>query len=294
MVNKKEEKTRKIVNCRLVIGKIHISKWVKHEFENRLKELIFSGEEYIQDSGRGKDKFIWTFGDPLIENIDTEKVIFGRLGKIRRGYEEIIYLKGQKSFQRKLEDQTDGKESVRALSYSNFAIHPQSMKIIFEEKTPNISINQFIENFSKIYSFHFNDISEIKIDVIIETEKVFDKIKKFDKITEAVFKLIPSNPEDEPDFRRLDGLLKEGDTKEAILNFKNEDEGLKIENTIIGEGIAMSGAAYGNYKLTLVKNKEIEIVKSSDHIYRKYIKEIDEPFILIKTFWDILKKLSRK
>lgn len=197
---------------RVVMGKIHISQWVRDDFERRLSDLVSSGDEYIQETGKGKDKFVWVFGDQLVKTIDEEKIIFARLGKIKSGLEETIYDKERKSFKRIKVD------TPRALSYSNFILHPESHIVLFEEKRPDISINQFKEKISILYKRHFNDLSDVKIDLIVETERVFEILRRFDKVIEVQFEVTPSNPEDEIEFRRLDQLLKEGSTKEA--NFK--------------------------------------------------------------------------
>jgi len=270
---------------RVVIGKIHISRWVTNDFESRLIGLVSGGDEYIQETGRGKNKFVWVFGDPLVKDIDREKIIFARLGKIKRGLEETIFDRNKRSFRRVPVDV----ESPRALSYSNFIIHPNSHTILFEDKLPNISLNQFKENFSKLYKQHFRDLSDLKIDLIVETGRVFEILKQFERIIEVQFKVRPSNPEDEPEFRRLDHLLKESGTKDANLSFKNEEAGLKVEGTIIGEGISQSGAGYGEYEISVEKEGRKEIIKSKDKIVRKVVKAIDEPAELMRRFWKELK-----
>ena len=274
--------------CRIVMGKIHISKWVKEDFEKRLIELISSGDEYIQEGGKGAGKFIWVFGDYLVETIDEEKIIFARLGKIKKGLEDTIFDRDQKSFKRiKV-------ESPRALSYSNFIIHPESHNILFEEKMPDISIKQFKEKFSMLYTRHFVDLSGVTIDLIVETKRVFEILRQYDKVIEAQFKVTPSNPEDEPEFRRLDHLLKESDTKIANLKFKNEKDGLNVEGTIVGEGISLSGAGYGEYNISVEKEEKKEIIRSKDQILRKVVRVIDEPAELMRSFWEKLKEYIQK
>ena len=269
---------------RVVMGKIHSPQWVRDDFERRLSDLVSSGDEYIQETGKGKDKFVWVIGDQLVESIDEEKIIFARLGKIKSGLEETIYDKELKSFKRIKVD------TPRALSYSNFIIHPESHIVLFEEKLPDISIKQFKEKISILYKRHFNDLSDVKIDLIVETERVFKILRRYDKITEVQFKVTPSNPEDEIEFRRLDHLLKDGSTKEANFRFKNEEDGLKIENTIIGEGISLSGAGYGEYNISVEKEEKREIIKSNDQILRKIVRVNDKPAELMRCFWEEIKE----
>lgn len=280
----REERRR----CKLVVGKIHISRWVKEPIEERFSKLVYSGDEYHQETGKGKGRFTWVIADALVETNEGEKIIFARLGKIKQELVETIYDREQKSF---IKEKT---KSPKALSYSNFIIHPKSSTIVFEEKLPDISIKQFKEIFSMLYKRHFRDISYIKIDLKKETEKVFEMLARYDRVVKVHLKLTPTNPEDEPDFRRLDQVLKEGNIREANIEFENEDEGLKLEKTIVGEGISLSGAGYGEYRITVEKEEKREIIKSKDQILRKVILAVDEPKELIKAFGDKMKEYLKR
>ena len=77
---------------KVVIGRIHVSPWVKEEFEERLIKLFTSGEKYIPLGGKGVSKFIWVFGDPLVKQLDGGTVIFARLGKINKNLCEIAFI----------------------------------------------------------------------------------------------------------------------------------------------------------------------------------------------------------
>ncbi len=271
----------------VVVGRIHISSWIREDLEKRLIELTSSGEEYQRLRKKRKIKFIWVFGDQEIQIIDNEKIVFARLGKIRSGYEKY-YDKEKKSFRLR------NVQSSQFLSYSNFVIHPKSHLILFEERKPLISIRQFTEIFSRIYKKHFRDLTDIGIDPIIETEMVFQILRQCKKIIDVQFKVTPSNPVDEPEFRKLDELLKDGNTKEARLRFRNEEAGLKVENTIIGEGIALSGAGYGEYTILVEREGNKEVIKSKDRISREVVKSIDQPEQLIKNFWEKMIKYIKK
>jgi hypothetical protein len=84
--------------------------------------------------------------------------------------------------------------------------------------------------------------------------------------------------------------LKEGSTKEANFKFKNEEDGLKIEGTIIGEGLSLSGAGYGEYNISVEKEEKKEIIRSKDQILRKVVRVIDEPEELMRCFWKNIKE----
>jgi hypothetical protein len=211
--------------------------------------------------------------------MNNNVIIFARLGKINRAFEETIWDRKEKSFKKV------SVEEPKALSYSNFIIIPQKQDIIFEEKLPDISIKQFIEVFSNIYKQHYSgDLSSLKIDLMQETQKIFEKLRGFDKILEVQLKVMPSNPDDDPLFKPLDDMLKNSETKEANLKFKNKEKGLKVDGTIIGQGIALSTAGYGHYTVVAEKGEEVHKMVSKDEIIRANIEVLDEPEDVSKAF----------
>jgi hypothetical protein len=270
----------------IVIGKIHISEWVKSELDKKIIDLVSSGEMYKQDWGRGKNKFVWAFGDHVTKDINGEKIIFARLGKIKAGFEDLIYDKKAKSFKRVTVE-------TKPLYYSNLIISPKSHIIIFEER-PGISASMFPDLFSKFYSEHFNDLSSLKIDLILDREIVFSRLNDFDKIIEVKFKVMPSNPDNEEEFRKLDEEIKNSNASEASFKFKNEQDGLKVKDSMVGQGIALSGAGYGEYTIVGVEEDgEKKVIKSKDQVLRQETTIVDEPGHIITYFLDILRKFKK-
>ncbi|MDF0592652.1 hypothetical protein P0O24_03540 [Methanotrichaceae archaeon M04Ac] len=265
----------------IVMGKVHVvSNWETESFGDKILSLISSGEEYKQRKGKGADKFIWSIGDHLTMDLNGKKVIFARLGKINMEFEEAIWDRREKSFKKV------SVQEPKALSWSNFIIITDTQDIIFEEKLPDISIKQFTEIFSYLYKQHFSgDLSSLKIDLMQETKRIFDKLRGFDKILEVQLKVTPSNPHDDPLFKPLDDMLKNSGTKEANLKFKNKEDGLTVEDTIIEQGIALSSAGYGQYTIVAKKDEQIEKIKSKDEIIRAEIEVADEPEYITRGFY---------
>jgi hypothetical protein len=264
----------------VVIGRMHVSPWVGQEFEDRVIELLSAREEYEQYKHQGRGKFLWVFADILVKLVDEDKIIFARLGKNKKEKVETVFDKKNWSYTRVAET------APKAESFSNFIIIPKSQTILFEEKKSIISINQFVEMFSSIYNQHFNDISDLKIDLVYEREKIFYKLKEYDKITEVQLNLVPSNPENEAEFRKLDDTLKEIKAKAATLVFKNETDGLNVgENTIIAQGINLSSAGYGTVKFTATKGGETENFDSKSQILRYGVPKSDTPSMIIGNFY---------
>ena len=261
----------------VVIGKMHVSPWVGQEFEDRIIELLSAREEYEQYKHKGRGKFLWVFADILVKSVDGDKIIFARLGKNKV---ETIFDKKNWSYTRV------AVAAPKAESFSNFIIIPKSQTILFEEKKSVISINQFAEMFSSIYKQHFNDISTLKIDLVYEREKIFYKLGEYDKITEVQLNVVPSNPENEVEFRVLDDILKDIKARTANLVFKNETDGLNIgEDTIIAQGINLSSAGYGTVKFTAIKGGQTEQFDSKSQILRYGVSKSDTPSSIIDNFY---------
>jgi hypothetical protein len=273
---------------RVVVGKFRISGINQDEFEKRITGLVSTSEEYEQDYGIGKGKFIWAFGDMWEKELDQGNVIFARLGKIRSPYRGTIYDTRERSF---IDERI---APLRALSYSNFIVHPKTRMILFEEKS-NISINQFGKNFSIIYKRNFPDGSEIelelieksKFDAVRETKRVFEVLKER-KVVEVQFTVTPSNPDDKPEFGELDKILKNAGAKKAYIRIENEEGDLIVEGAITGWGIALSNAGYGHFRIIIEDEGRKRIIESKDKIRREIIMANDVPKELVKVFWSIL------
>lgn len=276
----------------VVLGRVHISAWVRDEFEYRLEELVTKSEKYTQETGKGKQKFLWILLDGEKFNFDDKSIIYARLAKINTRFEEEYLDEDKRTTKKVVIDRP------RILMSSNFIIEPNSQSILFEEK-PQISIKQFIEIFSTLYKRYFADMTNVRIDPRIETEKIFQILGQYDKITKASFKVTPSNPEDEEDFRKLDEILKNSNSSEANLKFKNEEDGLNIcDNTIVREAIALSGAGYGNCTLVAERNGDTAVVKSDDQIFRTMVPTFENARenaeTLYKKIIEVIPKRSNK
>jgi len=182
-----------------------------------------------------------------------------------------------------------------AQNYSNFIIHPNSNSILFEERMPNISINQFKEIFTRMYVDYFDDFSSVSIGLTGENmDKIYELLEQYEKITEVKVKVSPPNPHD-TEFKRLEFLLDESNTDEGVFKFKNKEKGLKVKGTIIGEGVALSNAGYGeDYTISGIREGELDIIRSKDQRLIRVVETSDEPEDLVVSYWDTLKELSER
>ena len=254
----------------LITARIHTTGFPKRELYNAIKELLEKGEEYIEEKDSELGNFIWVFGDfDFIEDIN-DGIIFGKLGKNREVNQKTRYDKKLKKFNKEITFESSD------YSVSRFVISSQTNTILFEEKKSKISQRQFVSIFTKMFNKYFDDLSSIKIDPVLETTQVFQWINKQDKLISVSFSLSPSNPSNEPDFKRLDELLRETKTEAARLFLENGHEGLNPESLIINQAVRLSGAGYGNYSITGEENGKKTKLVSKDSIRRQALDSPNE------------------
>jgi len=251
----------------VVIGKIHISDWAKVDFESKLREFLSTKQKYNQFTGIGKGKFFWTFTNFSEQKLDDDTVFFARLVKIKKQIRETVF--DEKNWM-----PTRTERDSPSASYSNFIIIPYRHVIIFEELS-SISIKTFMDMFSSMCRQLFFG-AKIRIILTVERQQILIKLKNYDKVTKVHLLVTPSNP-DTGDWRRLDLELKEGGVEEATLEYRSKG-GLKIENSIIGEAIALASAGYGGpQKITVEKQGKEEVINSEDELIRLRVPYSENP-----------------
>jgi len=274
-----------------VMARITIQDWHEKPPEYRFREMLQS-DTIVTDR---KGLFDWVFGDfQEIKLSGTEgSVFFGRLGKVRKEKISTFYDEKNHTF---IKDSL----SKRFATYSNFVIHPVKHIIVFEEKKPDISISQFQQFFSSLYLRSHGDFSNIRVEPIVEIENIFDKLNNYDKIIKIDFDLFPSNPDDSEEFRSLDQALRATKAKKTNIKMAN-DIGLDIQSALITQGLHLSAAGYGDYKIDAVKGDKTDTIKSKDNIRRITLLFLDEPptvaekfYSLIKTYLEDVEKRKKK
>lgn len=251
----------------VLIGKIHIYNWIKEDFESNLRDFLSTKQKYNQFTGKGKGKFFWTFTNFFEQKLDEGTVFFARLVKIKKQIRETVFDE-QNWTPARME-----RESPSA-SYSDFIIIPYRRVIVFEELS-SIKYKIFVDMFSSMYRQHFLG-AKLDIVLLVERQQILLKLKNYDKVTKVHLLVTPSNP-DTGDWRRLDQELKEGGVEEATLEYRSKS-GLKVDNSIIGEAIALASAGYGGpQKITVEKQGKEEFINSEDELKRLRVPYSDNP-----------------
>ena len=268
----------------LLFGRIHISEWDKRNFEITLVELLSKSDKIADNKGD-----YWRFGNFLSKKINDETVIFCRLGRIKGNKIETVFDESNRVFIPKHVD------DERAIAYVNFVIYPKREVVIFEDKSPVISTKQFIKFFNTLYKNYFKVISDLKIDLMKESQKVFDRIAELETINSVSLHLMLPNPDNDEEYEGVKKLLEELNAKNAKLNFKNEEGSLNVDKTLIGQGIHLGNAGYGDYEI-IGKRKDgnYDKIISQDEISRTIVQARDSPEELINKFFEKIKNRLKK
>lgn len=263
----------------LLFGRIHISKWEKGDFEATITELLSKSNKALDGKGD-----YWRFGNFLKQKISDETALFCRLGRIKGDKIETIFDEANRGFIPKHVD------DERAIAYINFVVYPKKEIIIFEDKSPIISTHQFIKAFSLIYKSHFRVISDLTIDLMKENKKVFERIAELETVSYAELHIIPPNPDLDEEYRGAIELLAELNATDGKLEFKSKNGSLKVDKTLIGQGIHAGNAGYGDYKI-IGKRRDgnIDIIKSQEEVSRTTVKAHNIPEELIGKFFERIK-----
>lgn len=271
----------------LIFGRITFATWTlggdKQARTNRLVTMIRDGEKY---DPRGN--FYWAFGDfqPISTN-DDEEIYFGRLCRVYKDVVQNFYDDVHKTV---IRDHLKNKGD-----YSNFVFIPKANVVVFEEKRPSVTINNFINAFSRIYKdVYVDDLSYIKIEPFIETRAISELISQYDKVIKVKLRVMPTNPDDDPVYRPLDKMLKDATASSGTLEFKNENTGVKISGTVIEQGMLLGDAGYGDYELTVIRGlqerTDPETIKSTDKIKRVNVENPENPVEIGELYSDIFER----
>jgi len=261
------EKERMVI----VLGRIQRVSFInrksltQEEFFNELLDFLKNSKQYTD---KNNPNFVWVFGDISSMEVDGEKIIFGRLGKIKRGSEEIVYDFKEKKF-KKIEQ----KGTARALTFSNFVIYPKHHLIAFQEKGNKLSYKRFVEVFEEMSKKYYGYGTWIKITVIPDRETILFRIMEFRKILMVHITVSPPNPVDAPEWEKFRKLLNESKAETAKIDLKNEEDGLDPDSTLIKGGVHLAISGYGRAKIEgETEYGEREVVDSKDSIQRRIIR----------------------
>lgn len=266
----------------IVFGKVHISPWV--DFEKNLVKFLETDKRVTSK----RDAFEYGFGDVKRLELDGIWFIFGRLGKVSRRKEVVMDDKESRRFVSKAIDFGMTEE------YSNFLINIENKQIVFEDRRGRLPAKKFREVVSELYKQVHMDLSDLQILMKSEAKEILDEIRGYDLVERIKFHVTPSNPEDMPEFKELDKLLKDSQTEHGQLTFENKKEGLKVEDTILEQGIHLCSSGYGDFDLDALERGQPKKFSSADKIVRIMTSFIDKPTEVAKVFLGKMKEVFER
>lgn len=278
----------------LIAARIHATQGMKDEPVND-DELVANLLHAIQEvkgarqEGTGRtEASVWVLGDARQKTIGSDRIVFGRMGRLRPGFDIDTFDSDHHVFK------TSPVETQTATGIVNFLVDIASRSIIYEERLPIISDKQFRTYFKLLYMTQTENFQNISITPLSSTEELYKWIAGLDILTWISAKVTPSNPEVSKDFRGFDDLLRKAAAVEATVKLSNP-QGLKTEKTLVSEAIALAAAGYGDVTLRGERNSEAFSMRSSKEIVREEIgKHRDSPEELIELFHSRLKAIIQR
>lgn len=230
--------------------------------EERVIEFNKNLIRYIQNAELERlvenPSFEWKFGDIEV----TDKYVFGRLGKIRKGKTKFVYNEDKKSF---LEVETNETEA----EVSNFLISLDRHIIVFEER-PHLGYKEFMEIFKITFSRFFNQEDALTIELLTNKQMIESILRKSRKIVKTHFVLTPSNPDMNEESKLIDEELKKMRADSIKLDIKAKNGLDYSKPNLLRSAIAQGNQGYGHYTIKY-ENDQGDIITYESK--RKTIKE---------------------
>lgn len=262
-----------------VFTRIHFEGLFSQGANKKIKDFLKKTEGKFSEEGR----FKWAFGDVDCQIINTDEIVFGRLGRTVTQKFETIYDQSKHSYRKELIKSSEA-------AYSNFFIMPLLNILVLEEKY-NLGCKKFFKIFKKFWQE--SEFSEIDFEFIKDEIEILEIIKTWDRITEASFDLIPSNPSSRESWEPVDDLIRKASAKRAKLKFENKKDSLSKENSVIQQSMSMAADGYGEFKLKGLKENVGQVFNSRSKIIKKEIPSIDELKAIVGQIYQEVMKIIK-
>jgi len=132
------------------------------------------------------------------------------------------------------------------------------------------------------------------LNLCLDKGNIYERISSWKVFESATFKLRPTNPDSDDDFKKLDEIIiKAGGNAKLSFNIKDsESKSLAKKDSIIQQGIAMASAGYGTFTLTGVKDEGRDKIISGERKKLRKKFTASEPVDLPQQIKDSITKLK--
>jgi hypothetical protein len=279
----------------LLVGRLHAD-----HFENGLLERVSDAQlekNLIQALRESKGieqpptpKFagsVWVFGDARREELETGPIIFGRLGRLKHGFEHETYDWDKHEFK------TAPIDRQTATGYADFLIDLPLRAIIYEDRRP-ISDRQFRKYFKRLYEAHTKEYQRIEINPIASKEEIYEFVETLERLTAVSAVVRPSNPEISRDWKGFDDQLRLARAEEARITLTSE-HGLNADKTLVSQTVSLAAAGYGKVTVRGQRGDQSVSLTSANKVVREEIgRHRDDPQELVGLFHSRLRQIIRK
>lgn len=277
-----------------LMGRMHITTQTtitspkpKFDFSEKISKLLTESKQFKENEKR---TYVWVFANVRTIESEGNKLFYGVFAKVREKGMENFYDPDSRVIKKGYRDKLITQTS------SIFIINPKYQTIIFEEKT-GIKLRPFKKAFENIYGEFYKGMTTIEIDLIKE-ETALLQILNNKTVIEIAFELVPSNPNMRPEWEVLDNLGKRAGAKKISIALQNRIDGLKFgTDGMAGQGVALSGAGYGNFEAKVKDRSGTRTVSSKNNVVRRNVNlpsGFDPSENIIKSILKVFKKYTER
>lgn len=225
-----------IVDTRIAFARLH---WHQSLFADEESVSVEDAAEWLE-ALPAVIAYNYTWRADNINVRRDEDAVTGRLGKIHETtHEETVWDEQRHGF---YTSETTDEEAV----CSAFALHLPTGIIAFRVLPGDIAGNTFINRFNKMAG-QSEDVRRASVEPVLDEQEAMERIRTISKLESIHFKLVPTNPGAEEEFRHLDQFLRSANPTDAQLILKNKDEGLNPDGDAVKEPASMVAAGYGSW-----------------------------------------------
>jgi hypothetical protein len=220
----------------------------------------------LQSVRQKAGKYVWAMGDVGERTVESQKLLFGRLGKTAP---EAAETDGDDAVH------TFSRESIRGkkAAWSNFFIYPSNSIMVLEDK-PLLPAAKFLKKFKQFWEA--SQPAEIDFDFLKNEPEIFATLNRWDRITAAKFELSSAGIRLREDFTPLDDLIKNSQARRAGFKFEGGGDGLATDSSIIQQGVSMAAAGYGEFSLKGVAKDAKTSLNSKSFLSASDLVEVDD------------------
>lgn len=156
-------------------------------------------------------------------------------------------------------------EVKNAANAAMFLFEPWTEVVVFEERLPQISKNQFCEAFARLLEANCG-LGPFRYELIASKVQFFQALDNASKVLEANFDLTPVNFGDRLEFKTLAAMMQEAKTTDVHIDLKNPTDGVNRAADLYREPLELVKRGQGKSRQRVLEGKTICVYDSEEKL----------------------------